>query len=357
MPIPAIDPDLPALRPEPFEWVEPGYGYLDYCAEGEAGLVLSGWMLRLDGAFDSFELVVNGKTRVPVQEVERKVFSELFPHIPNATRGGFSAVIPYDVSPPGETVSAIVLGKRAGFPAACMRFDYRRPEKLPFPPRDVMVRATGNDSTDFWLATGLKDAHDFRRLVARRRDPKTVGRLLEWGCGAGRLSRHLIECFAEAEVKGCDIDHEAAAWSNEHLDGTFVGTKTDPPLPYDADAFDLIVGLSVMTHLTHDYQVRWLDELKRILAPDGLLLVTTHGPFAARWLYPDEDDLELLFQRGFHDSIRDEGLGKVASGDYYKSTFQTQAYTRAMWGRDFEVLEYVEGGCHNLQDLWLLSPR
>ncbi|MFG0316307.1 MAG: class I SAM-dependent methyltransferase [Planctomycetota bacterium JB042] len=353
----APSPDLALFRPEPFEWVDLGYGYLDYCAEGPEGLVLGGWMLRLDGAFDSYELVVDGKTRRPVEVVERAALAEFYPHIPDAERGGFVAIVPPDVVTPGTGASVVVLGMRAGLPAARMGFDYRPPADLPFPPEDVMRRATGNAATAFWLATGAKDGGDFHRLVGRWRDPSTIGRLLEWGCGAGRLSRHLIERFDRSEVFGCDIDHEAAAWSDRHLNGTFVGTETDPPLPYEDGGFDLVVGLSVFTHLTHDYQERWLAELERVLAPGGLLLVTTHGTFAARWLYPNADDLERLFATGFHDSIRDEGLGKVASGDYYKSTFQTEAYTRAFWGRRFDVLEFVEGGCHNLQDIWLLRRR
>ena len=47
--------------------------------------------------------------------------------------------------------------------------------------------------------------------------------------------------------------------------------------------FDLLVRLSVFTHLNEPEQFEWLDELKRIASKGAVLLMTIHGD-AAAWM-------------------------------------------------------------------------
>ena len=50
------------------------------------------------------------------------------------------------------------------------------------------------------------------------------------------------------------------------------------PLAMPADHFDFIYAISVFTHLREDYQDAWLEELARVARPDGIVLLTVHGP-------------------------------------------------------------------------------
>ncbi len=58
-----------------------------------------------------------------------------------------------------------------------------------------------------------------------------------------------------------------------------------------------------------------------------------------------------------HAGILDETLDPALDGvapEYYRAAFQTPAFTRERWGREFESLDYVEGGLSALHDLVVL---
>ena len=54
-----------------------------------------------------------------------------------------------------------------------------------------------------------------------------VGRVLDWGCGSGRVTAHWVALRPGPEVHGCDIDADAIAWCNDQLrPGAF--TRIEP---------------------------------------------------------------------------------------------------------------------------------
>jgi hypothetical protein len=48
-------------------------------------------------------------------------------------------------------------------------------------------------------------------------------------------------------------------------------------------------------------------------------------------------------------------LGSVAPAGYYRSTYQSKRYTIREFGRFFSILEYVERGATNFQDLIVVT--
>jgi trans-aconitate methyltransferase len=210
----------------------------------------------------------------------------------------------------------------------------------------------------FWRATGIKACHDLLRALTPHIDLDEVRRLLDWGCSAGRVTVHLIDRFPQAEVFGTDIDVEAVEWASRNLTGgRFTPCHRDPPLPYPDSYFDLVVAVSVFTHLTRAYQEQWLKELQRVTAANAIVVASTHGEPACRWMFHQPGEWEKRMLTGFSDEIQDNGLGPVASGDYYRGTFQTVAYTRELWGQYFDVIVHDEGGLSNLQDIYVLRKK
>jgi ubiquinone/menaquinone biosynthesis C-methylase UbiE len=102
-------------------------------------------------------------------------------------------------------------------------------------------------------------------------------RILDFGCGAGRMIRWLGDSVEGCEVWGVDIQSEHIMWCQQHLSPPFkfATVTTAPHLPFEDRYFDLIYCGSVFSHID-DLADACLLELKRILQPGGRLYITVH---------------------------------------------------------------------------------
>jgi SAM-dependent methyltransferase len=166
-------------------------------------------------------------------------------------------------------------------------------------------------------------------------------RALDFGCGAGRILRHLLAEAQVAELHGVDIDEPSIDWLRDNLAPPLhVAVNGErPPLRFGDRHFDLIWAISVFTHITEEWSA-WLLELHRILRPGGLLIASFHGagsdyglaamPWHEGW---DPDRI------GMH--VSSLGASWEAGGP---TVFHSPWWLRAHWGRAFEVLDLREGG-------------
>lgn len=58
-----------------------------------------------------------------------------------------------------------------------------------------------------------------------------------------------------------------------------------------------------------------------------------------------------LLRNGIIDGTQDSALDGIAPEGYYRGVFQTREYTVRNWSTYFEILEYIERGAANYQDL------
>jgi SAM-dependent methyltransferase len=150
---------------------------------------------------------------------------------------------------------------------------------LPLPP-PALARRVGGTEGEAFLAQGRRSKQTI--LDALPADWRFAGRrVLDFGCGVGRVLRHFAAETAEAELHGCDIDLQSIAWLRESFPPAFRTTTCErwPPLEYADDTFDLIYVISIFTHLTEEWEA-WLHELRRVLKPNGIALVTFHNRVA-----------------------------------------------------------------------------
>ncbi len=336
-------------------------GYFDRVDLDDRGdaLIVDGWMLTMASGFECFELWVDGSRFATMDRIDRPGVGEAFPFLSHARQSGFRFIGDDPTRNHPELVELKVVGT---LPSGEQRqlvtwFDGAAKSHLPIPPAKLMLRTAHNASTYLHICSGLQSYRDFWLRIQRHGTPKPIERLLDWGCGCGRLTAPLLRYSGVPKVHGCDIDPESVAWCREALPaGHFRRVAPYPPTGYADRQFDVVVSNSVFTHLDEDAQSQWLEEVDRILVPGGLFLATVHGWFAAEFSQL-HDVLEGLARDGFHDGIRDTTLDGVAPEGYYRATYQTRAYTEARWGRVFEVLEYAVGGSLNFQDLVVLRKQ
>jgi len=147
------------------------------------------------------------------------------------------------------------------------------------PPSDLAFDAYNTIDWQAYRDGGLAQARAFADLIARHGPPRPM-HVLEWGCGPGRLIRHIPGLLGNraASVTGSDYNPRSVAWCRANLPGiAFLDNALMPPLPVAAGSFDAIYCFSVLTHLSASVQAAWMAEVQRILAPGGLLVCTTHG--------------------------------------------------------------------------------
>lgn len=326
-------------------------------ADGDV-LRVKGWMLNPHRQFTSVDAVLNGELVATQPPQTRDDVAKALPWIPHAAQSGFRVALAHVRS--GDRLE--MLGRRGQRVVARLKSAVRVDlDAVPTPPVELIRRVAGPAGPAFFKADGLKCFSDFVDAVRRHRPVTSIRRMLDWGCGCGRLSVHFLHDGTVPEFFGCDIDPDATAWCQEHLrGGTFQRIDPYPPTPYADRFFDLVIGYSVFTHLRRETQNVWLREMRRVLAPGGLFLASVHGRFAADFAFPPGKSFlqrlrhrirgPAVFGSGFSDSLEDHALDGIAPDGYYRGTFQTRAYTLREWSRYFEILEVVEG-CPAYQDL------
>jgi SAM-dependent methyltransferase len=221
-------------------------------------------------------------------------------------------------------------------------------DELPLPPEALRVRVGYWPDPDHFLGVGRKIFWDVKRLLSLVDRPiESFQAILDFGCGCGRVLRHLRSLGHRPELHGADLDREGIAWCREHL-GSFAAfalSGDDPPLPYADARFDLVLAVSVFSHLPAARQFAWLAELRRVLRPGGFLVASVHGESQ---LAPEHaDKRETLRREGF---LYMTGGSTSGLPDYYQTAFHTPDYLRREWARYFEVVQFLERGVNNQQD-------
>jgi SAM-dependent methyltransferase len=160
-------------------------------------------------------------------------------------------------------------------------------------------------------------------------------RVLDFGCGAGRIARHALVEDGGAEYWGCDIDARSIDWMRTHLSPSLQVFRTEewPPTPHADGQFDLIYAFSVFTHLLDSWSA-WLLELHRLLDEDGVLIATVFGPgVSAYGEVPISEDINGM-------NVLKPGTEWEAGGPLI---VHSEWWLRAHWGRAFEIVELRRG--------------
>jgi len=97
--------------------------------------------------------------------------------------------------------------------------------------------------------------------------------------------------------------------------------------------------------------------MQRIISPRGLFLASVHGEFAAFSDPVNSVDTLMSENDGIYDRLIDSNLDGIAPDGYYRVTYQTQEYTKSVFGRHFDILEYVERGFLNYQDIVVMNKH
>ncbi|MBL8629140.1 MAG: class I SAM-dependent methyltransferase [Rhodospirillaceae bacterium] len=237
----------------------------------------------------------------------------------------------------------------------------------PFPPYDRML-----------ITTGLSEPRDFashgydilKALSAASPQPlASFHDVLDFGVGAGRLAR-MFKGF-RGRYTGIDVDGRNVAWVASALNYVkAIHTKPRKSLPFADGQFDLVISVSVFSHMSEKDHLFYLNEMARIAKPGAVIMLTTHGeralhraqtePAVFKMLQVSEGAVKKahteLSQGGFR-FIR-QWRGHLNSLFYaYGITFISSAYIHRVWAKFFDVLDICSGAIHDFQDVVVLRKR
>ncbi len=214
---------------------------------------------------------------------------------------------------------------------------------------------------DYFFGRGYEKIHHIlRHTQSCGFNLRTAVSVLELGCGSARLIRHL-RCVDGLRLVGTDLIGDSIEWCRANVPGIEFHTNgLNPPLEFAEDgSFDLVFAASVFTHIPLETQSAWIEELRRVLRPGGFAAVTVHGSTHAEVML-DEPARAELAREGRYTLTGDDPRASVSTRHIDSwDVFQTRAEVIRVFGRVFDLLDYLPGG----QDLLILrapldeSPR
>lgn len=158
------------------------------------------------------------------------------------------------------------------------------------PPHDLIREHSGDISPETFLAMGEEIV---RHALIQEAGLSPSGRLLDIGCGCGKIARPLTRHLrSEGGYDGVDITPAAIDWCREayrsypnfrfHLadvkssryntDGG--AAASEYRFPFEAHVFDVAFLGSVFTHMLPADTAHYLGEIRRVMKPGGRCLAT-----------------------------------------------------------------------------------
>jgi SAM-dependent methyltransferase len=186
-------------------------------------------------------------------------------------------------------------------------------------------------------------------------------RVLDFGCGWGRILRFFLKDCEPRNLYGVDVDPDVLATCRTTMDYChFTAVDPLPPTSFADESFDLVTAYSVFSHLAEHASLAWVKEFARLLAPRGILLVTTEG----------RDFIELcrsmrgkLHEFGWHHGLANSfidtdaanraydageylysptGGGDYRPPDFYGEALIPEGYIRSRWTEFLRVADFVD---------------
>jgi 2-polyprenyl-3-methyl-5-hydroxy-6-metoxy-1,4-benzoquinol methylase len=338
------------------------HGHIDrFGPTADGCATISGWIFRELEALDRVDITLDQKPWQqdlglfdrPDVPAAYESFLGFRPHI---TKSGFNLTKPL---PSGVTNLARTRIEIAPYTSSGQRLDpfisyFRSTDdqtaSSSLPPVELQERVGGSHNFSV-ISAGLTSL--IITQMQKYKPDFLSSRILDWGCGCGRVISQLLKFVPPDRLYGCDIDTEAIRWNHQNLRGpTFTRIDPYPPTKYASHFFDSIYGISVMTHLSEETQLLWLRELKRISAPGAVLALSVIGRNLRQTNMP-VSLADGFKTRGFASWIPaySQMLDEFSHPEYYQESYHSLEYIENTWGKYFQVLEYAEAG-H--QDIVLL---
>jgi SAM-dependent methyltransferase len=216
------------------------------------------------------------------------------------------------------------------------------------PPAWLLYDALGTVDLNHYFNSGLSDAEYIAEILGAMLNRPTPT-VFEWGCGPGRVIRHLAS-LSDAALSGSDYNPKSVQWCQKYLEGIDVLHQSlHPPIAVGTDSIDFLYSISVHTHLSEAASKAWLAEHLRIVRPGGMILMTLNGDNHTNKLLPRE--------RRAYDRGETVERGNVAEGSRPFLAFQSPQHVREVFLKGLNVVHHEPASerLASRQDVWIVK--
>jgi ubiquinone/menaquinone biosynthesis C-methylase UbiE len=233
-------------------------------------------------------------------------------------------------------------------------------EGLAIPPEEFWL---GYSKTpEFYIDSGKQDVETMQNIAKASGFSFNPGqKILDFGCGAGRMIRQFKNLADSCEIWGLDVDSDMVYWCKKYLEPPFhfAVTTSIPHLPFPDRYFNFIYAGSLFTHID-DLTDTWLLELRRVLAPEGRLYITIHDNHTMKLIDSGTRDTFFLTQK-----LKNSALYQQNKDNLTMLTIGRDPNSLVFYDRDFfcqkmsvmyDVLSVTEEA-YSYQTAVLAKPR
>ena len=218
------------------------------------------------------------------------------------------------------------------------------PADVPLPPTELW------EVESSYLEHGQDQVETMRKALAAA-GWDGGGAILDFGCGAGRLTRWWADHAREHQVWGADINASSIEWAKANLSPPFefAVCSSLPALPFADGTFGVVFAASVFTHLS-ELADSWLLELLRVTRSDGYLYVTIQDQAYIERTRAIVDSWTADFVKEHEELLA--GLGSeseaisVGRGVKTAMVFHDRGALVERWGRWVREITPVEAAMH-----------
>lgn len=218
---------------------------------------------------------------------------------------------------------------------------------------EQIERVYGPVSADVFRWAGFSNYKRISETVSRLMPGRKQIKILDWGCGCGGTARYFLE-DENYDYRGCDIDPDNLRWCKENLaPDRFELMPLRPPEknPF-ATTFDVVFGISVISHLSVESIVEWMRWLSTLF-DDGVVVLTTLSTQAMAKAGPKE--AHRIATHGAIFAKQRTGIGRmIGTDDYYGTAFQMPDTLARLCPKPLRLTHHVPAGLSH-QDIFVFQ--
>lgn len=224
----------------------------------------------------------------------------------------------------------------------------RRSRRLPGIPgrvhfNDTMLFDESESSVTLYMRAANSAVEVIERILDQQGTSfESVGSLLDFGCGHGRVLRLLSQKVPPERITACDVDAVGVRFCAAEFGVQPLVSSWDLA-QIQLDTYDVIWSGSVFTHLDADGGDILLGKLASALEPGGLLIFSMHGDYSL-------GGLEDLYEKIYADEAEDIRREVAETGFSFRAYDERFGTFPGTYGMSWHTVGYLEDRIRKLSN-------